>query len=360
MISALTPPQRLKLEVLERGISVDESAVSALTAGGSRPLVEHDYVTTGGLTIVLNGDIYVNAPVDYAFVETPAARLVVADGAFALESDRGRFDVRVLPLPGYLLPKDKAPHGIMTHADRVRISPIDGCACSCRFCDWPLMPYAILEVDELMEGLRTAMSDTALPPRHVLVSGGTPRLDDRAYMDEVYMSTIAASPVPVDVMLMPRDGHAFVERLVKAGVSGFSINIEVFDRQIAKALCPNKEHVGLDGYAEFISFAVESVGGRAAGRVRSSLLLGLEPLESTLEGVRLLAGLGCDIVLSPFRPAEGTELASTPTPSADLMEQAFVEARAIAREHGVVIGPRCIPCQHNTIAFPDGDAFYYS
>jgi len=360
MEEALAAARRLKLDVLERGISVEPSALEILTGSGEHQLVEHDYVTTGGLTLVLEDDIYVNAPVDYAFCESPAAVLVHRADGFHLDSDAGSFPARVLPLPSYLSPKDSAPRGIMTHADRIRVSPIDGCACSCRFCDWPLIPYATLDTDVLMAGLAVAMQDLSLPPRHVLVSGGTPRPADRPFMDDVYLRAIEASPVPVDVMLMPRDGTSLVDRLVDAGVFGFSVNIEIFDHATAAALCPNKEHVGLSGYADFISYAVERTGGRGTGRVRSLLLVGLEPPQSTLEGVRFLAELGCDPVLSPFRPAEGTELASTPPASADLMERVYLEGLEIARNHGVVLGPRCIPCQHNTVAFPDGDAYYYS
>jgi len=360
MSSNLTTARRLKLDVLERGISIEPDALAMLTGSGAHQLVEHDYVTTGGLTLVLGDDIYVNAPVDYAFCANPAATLTYGTKGYALEDGIASIPARVLPLPGYLFPQTTAPRGIMTHADRIRISPIDGCSCSCRFCDWPLVPYATLDTDGLIDGLAIALDDLTLPARHVLVSGGTPRPGDRPYMDDVYMRAIKASPVPVDVMLMPRDGTGLVDRMVDAGASGFSINLEIFDRPTALALCPNKEHVGLDGYAGFIAHAVERTGGRGTGRVRSLLLVGLEPPESTLEGVRFLAELGCDPVLSPFRPADGTELASTPPASADLMEQVYLEGREIAENLGVRLGPRCIPCQHNTVAFPDGDAYYYS
>ncbi len=360
MMRRLTAAQRLKLDILERGVGVGTEALAALTIDGTRPLVEHDYVTTGGLTLVIDHDIYINAPVDYSFCGDPAATVGFEDGTFVLENESARYPAQVLSLPGYLWPKDDAPRGMMTHADRIRMSPIDGCACSCRFCDWPLLPYATLPIDGLIDGLKIALGDTALPPRHVLVSGGTPRGGDREFMNTVYEETVRSSPLPVDVMLMPRDGHELIDRLVDAGVAGFAINLEVFSRETAAALCPNKEFVGLDGYADFISHAVERTGGSGSGRVRSLLLVGLEPEETTLEGVRFLAELGCDPALSPFRPAENTELADVPPPTADFMESVYLEASGIAEQYGVELGPRCIPCQHNTIAFPDGDGFYYS
>jgi hypothetical protein len=361
MTSRLAPLERLKLDILEKGVAVSEEAAEALTGGGSHPLVEHDYVTTGGLMLVLGDDIYVNAPVDYSFVHEPFAEIGLDTAGYTMQTNGAKLPVRVLPLPDYLEPRDAAPAGIMTHADRIRISPIDGCSCNCRFCDWPLVPYGTLDLDSLVKGLHVAEADGALSAKHVLISGGTPRPEDRPFMDSVYERAIRESSLPVDVMLMPRDGHGLVDRLVDAGVAGFAINLEIFDRAIAARTCPNKERVGLDAYADFIAHAVTRTGGPGTGRVRSLLLVGLEPPESTLEGVRFLAELGCDPVLSPFRPADGTELENEPPPTADLMEDVYLEARAIAESAGVKIGPRCIPCQHNTVAFPDGtDAFYYS
>ncbi len=92
-----------------------------------------------------------------------------------------------------------------------------------------------------------------------------------------------------------------------------------------------------------------------AGRVRSLLLVGLEPARSTLDAVDFIAALGADPVLSPFRPAEGTELARVRPSSASLMEDVHAEAHSIAQRHAVRLGPRCIPCMHNTVTFPDGD-----
>jgi hypothetical protein len=357
---SLHPLRRLKLEILEKGIAVEPAALAMLTAGGERALVEHDYVTTGGLTLVLDDDIYVNAPVDYAFCDQPAGVLRLDGDGFALSANAQSHTVSVLPLPAYLSPRERAPHGIMTHADRVRISPIDGCACRCRFCDWQLIDYATVPLEGLMTGLRTALDDPELPPRHVLVSGGTPRAADRTFMDEVYLAAIRTCDLPVDVMLMPRQGTGLVDQLIDAGVTGFSVNLEIYSRTLAARLCPQKEAVELEGYAKFIEHAVGRTGGRGSGRVRSLLLLGLEPLESTLDGVRFLAELGCDPVLSPFRPAQGTVLANEPPPSAAFMEEAYLAAREIATAHGVELGPRCIPCQHNTITFPEGDAYYRS
>ncbi len=52
-------------------------------------------------------------------------------------------------------------------------------------------------------------------------------------------------------------------------------------------------------YLDFIAGASEEFG---LGKVRSLMLVGLEPVEDTLRGVEELAKRGCDPILSPFRP----------------------------------------------------------
>jgi hypothetical protein len=167
---------------------------------------------------------------------------------------------------------------------------------------------------------------------------------------------LEASRIPFDVMLMPREKTEIIDRLVEWGATGLSINLEVYSDAKARELTPQKERQGHDGYSRAWSRAVEVLG---AGRVRSLLLVGLEEPGETLRGVEFIASHGVDPVLSPFRPAANTPLAGIRPPSADLMERIYQESLAIVERYGVELGPRCIPCQHNTVVFPDGSNAYY-
>ncbi len=111
-----------------------------------------------------------------------------------------------------------------------------------------------------------------------------------------------------------------------------------------------KNGVGREQVLDFIEEAARVFG---LGKVRSLLMLGLEDLDDTLAGVQALAERGCDPVLSPFRPDLLTPLAEHPPPSAELMREAWLRsAEIVDRYPGVYLGPRCFPCQHNTLAFP--------
>ena len=121
---------------------------------------------------------------------------------------------------------------------------------------------------------------------------------------------------------------------------------------------PLKHRLGLSRYGKAIERAVRATGG--SGKVRSLILVGLESVESTLAGVEFLAQRGCDPVLSPFRPANGTPLQRQRPSSPEELQRVYLEASIIADSYGVMLGPRCIPCQHNTLTFPEGDGYYRS
>lgn len=354
----------IKTSCFSRGVRVTPRAEEVLTHGGKVPLSIHEYATTGGVTFVMDGRVFVNAPFDEPFCADAEVALDVGEDGegFEVSYGRERLPVEVLPLPGYLgvLGEDGRPVSdvVMSHADRARVSPVGGCSFSCGFCDLAGKRYSRRPAASLLHALRVAMDDKNLPVRHVLVSGGTPLPGDQAWFEESCASVARGARVPVDVMMTPRADLSFVDALVDAGVHGFAINLEVYGEGPSRSYAPQKAKLGHGIFGAAIARAVERTGGR--GRVRSLLIAGLEPASSTLEGVEFLARLGCDPALSPFRPARGTALSHLPPPTAGFLDDLYARARDVAESYGVKLGPRCIPCQHNTLTFPDGAGYHFS
>jgi hypothetical protein len=259
----------------------------------------------------------------------------------------------------------------VTHTDRVRVSPISGCAWKCKFCDLPYeFAYRKKHADNLLEVIRVAQRDPLSPARHVLISGGTPRApiparpgrpgsDDEAWIDGVFEHLAERSPLPVDVMMPPRRDLGHPAWLRGVGVTGVSINLEISDPDRARALAPAKAKVGREHSLRYIEHAVEAFG---VGFVQSLLVFGsaIEPLESTLRGVRSLVERGCVPVLSAFRPHHLTPLADAPAASYEEMVDVLARATEICVQvdNGVLPGPRCIACCHNTVTIPDDSPFY--
>jgi pyruvate-formate lyase-activating enzyme len=360
---ALSLIQQLKTSCLSRGISITKDASDSLTEGGNVPLSIHEYATTGGVTLELDGAVFVNAPFDEWFCDSPESTLDIdkLTGEYFVTFRGESFSARILSLPGYLGKKDAHGYLIqdaaMSHADRVRISPITGCSFACKFCDSPISRnYSKRPLDQLLFAFSEAKQDKALPIKHAIISGGTPRPSDYSYYDEVCEMIIRNADIAVDVMMWPRPDN-IIDRLADWGVYGYALNIEVFDEEIARQLIPQKRRLGISVYAEGIERALQRTGGN--GRVRSLIIVGLEPPEKTLQGVEFLARLGCDPTLSPFRPGRGTILEHVRPPSPELLERVYLESSEIVERYGVKLGPRCIPCQHNTLTFPDDSGKYF-
>ena len=366
---SLTEAERLKFGLMSEGLAITAAAQSHIDrANGDRPMTPADYASTSGVILALEDDVWVNAPIatyNANFVSDPAFR-VVLDGDQLVVEGRGLSSLARFWLPPAYhgeLNESGEPYNsyAFTHADRVRISPIEGCAMTCKFCDLPYeFRYRRKSVEGLVDSVTRAVADAIQPAAHVLISGGTPRDEDFGYVREVYEAVISGFPdLPVDIMMVPIDDLLDLDWLQDIGVNELSINIEIFNRDIAHKVMRRKADQGLDHYLGFLERAAGVLGG---GRVRSMLLVGLEPIEDTLAGVEAIAERGCVPVLSPFRPDVSTPLRTTPPPDTAIMVDTYLRARDIALSHGVTLGPSCIPCSHNTMTLAQGggdDAFGY-
>jgi pyruvate-formate lyase-activating enzyme len=353
---------RLKAHCLSVGIQLADAASWRLSAGGEVPLTVHEYATTGGVTFRI-GDVFVNAPFDEWFCELSRARLDVNGDRFEVHFDDTVFACDVLQLPGYLDRINRLDHRVtdttMSHCDRIRVSPITGCSLDCGFCDFPALRYSRHAAEEVLASLEIAKADQNLPARHLLVSGGSPGPRHFEWFDTTLVEIIASSGLPTDVMMSPREGGTdHVRRFADAGAQGFSLNLEVFNDRRAEDVMPLKHRRSTPYLEDTIRAAVDRVG--SDGRVRSLVIVGLDEPADTLAAVKFLADLGCEPVLSPFRPARNTRLADFKPPEENLLLDVYGAAADIVAAAGLRLGPRCIPCQHNTLALPQGTGYYYS
>jgi hypothetical protein len=366
MTISLTAAERLKVGLLAEGLTIAASAQAYVDErNGGRPLTPADYASTSGVILALDDDVWVNAPIaahNPNFVASSPYELVL-DGASLAVRGRGLWSAARFWLPplwhGTLNPRGEPYNSYgFTHADRVRISPIEGCAMTCKFCDLPYeFRYRSKRIEGLLDTVRRAASDEVQPARHVLISGGTPRDADIGYVRDAYEATITGFPsLPVDIMMVPIDGLLDVVWLDRLGVSEISVNLEIFNREIARGIMRRKHDQGRDHYLGFLESASAVLGG---ARVRSMLMVGLEPAEDTLAGVEAIARRGAVPVLSPFRPDPSTPLRNAPPPDAALLVDVYLRARDICANLGMPLGPSCIPCSHNTLTFAtagSGDA----
>ncbi len=353
------PVHRLKIDLFATGIAVTEAAVTRLSGvNGTRPLTLADYASTSGITLRLPGDVWVNAPIhkhNPNFVTAPLHTLDVDGSGFVVRGDSGEVQAVPIPVPDYYAEanEDGDPYTsyAITHSDRVRISPVEGCAIACRFCDLPFeYRYRTKSARGLVDSVARALRDQALPARHVLISGGLPRPADYQWLRDIWAAVPAAFPsIEVDIMMVPAPGLLVPKELRAAGIAGLSINMEMWNQELAAKLMPGKARFGRERWLTLVEEAVSEFG---LGRVRSLLLVGIESVEDTLRAVDALAERGCDPVLSPFRPDPSTPMRNESPPSAEALVEVWERSMEIVHRHGVRLGPRCVPCMHNTLTFP--------
>jgi len=355
---SLTQAQQLKFRLLANGLSVSLAATRALHESlGDSEWTSADYASTSGLILCLEDHVWVNAPIkkfNPNFVGSTPYVLDRAGSGFVVHGAGLESSASYWPQPAY--------HGsiglyggwndyVFTHADRARLSPILGCSMTCKFCNIPYEDrYRTKPVKPLVDALRCALEDPLQPARHILISGGTPSLRDVEFLREVYRTVLREFPeVDVDIMMVPVGGLLNLDELDRLGVHQLSVNLEIYSEGVARKLMPNKHRQGLGMYLDFIEDAASVLG---QGRVRSMLMVGLEPLSETLRGVQALLERGGVPVLSPFRPDPATPLATMRPPSAADLEDVFLRATDLADTAGAELGPSCGPCTHNTLTLP--------
>jgi len=155
---------------------------------------------------------------------------------------------------------------------------------------------------------------------------------------------------------VPLPGLLRFDSLRDCGVKGVSINLELCNENVAHKLMPKKSSLPRQSWLEAIDQAVKVFG---LGAVRSLVLVGLELSDDTIGAVEVLSAHGCVPVLSPFRPHPATPLRSHPPPTVELLTEVYERSAEVAARHGMKLGPSCIPCQHNTLTFPDRSGYYF-
>lgn len=168
----------------------------------------------------------------------------------------------------------------------------------CRFCTFDSGRVSRLPKDDFGQTLRHLLV------RHpkvtsLAIGGGTPSLAD---MGARYYAGLAETAVALglatSVEMVPPSRTSDLDLLVDAGVSSLIMSLEIWDDQLRGEWCLGKGSVERRQYFEAWTYALARLG---PGRVSSVLLVGTEPLDSTLRGAESLIEAGIIPTLIPLR-----------------------------------------------------------
>ncbi len=193
----------------------------------------------------------------------------------------------------------------------------------CKFCTIPVSLKAgdtILEKtpEQVAEVVEAAEREGVI--RNILITTGTPESPDvgTERLVRIISKIREVSDLPIGVQFEPPTEERFIEEVAAAGANAVGIHIESADDKVREAICPGKHEYGpLSLYRHAWETALEYFD---RGNVSTFILYGLgESVPTTLAFIREIAELGIMPVVTPFRPALGSQLANyTPPYVSDL------------------------------------------
>ncbi|MGN0748309.1 MAG: hypothetical protein ACI4L1_01340 [Christensenellales bacterium] len=340
----------LKAYMLQDGLNITAEAKKVLDQQSDIWLMD-DYITCCGLTLHYNNE-YATIGIN----QNSNIKLIAQNGKLFIKNSDGILtQTEAITPPDYMrdeiiIEGKKICVYVNTYTDRVRLQLMSGCMNKCKFCNAKEFKYEFNSISGLEKALEIALSQSNV--RHILISSGSAKIEDLGKLTEMYeYFGKKYSQLDLDLMMTPRgfDSYtdntqyeAYLKHLKNIGISGLSINMELNSSDNLNYFCPEKAIIGHDNYIEFIKLAVKIFG---KNKVRSLLIVGLEPIEETLKGVEILASIGCNPVLSPLFPYGEANMA----PNAQLFIEAKEKSEEICKKYGIKMGPLCKPCSHNVL-----------
>lgn len=142
---------------------------------------------------------------------------------------------------------------------------------------------------------------------HLNLNSGTPRDTDEFInnFSSVIKKVKEKFNLRIYLQMCPCENYEILEIMKNSGVDSVSFNLEIFDDELRKEICPGKGKIKKDLYAEWFSRG-EKIFGR--GNVSSWLIAGLEPAESTKNGIDFILESGAIPFLTVFRPLKGSPM----------------------------------------------------
>jgi sodium-dependent dicarboxylate transporter 2/3/5 len=130
----------------------------------------------------------------------------------------------------------------------------------------------------------------------------------------------------VAVQVHPPKALSWIDRTYAMGVDALSFNLEIFDPDLLNRYCIGRSrYVGRERYLEALAHAAKVFPG---GTVWTDLVVGLEPLESTIEGIDTLTGMGVLPVIAMRRPVTAERSTIAPADVAPLLSHLHRAVRA--------------------------------
>lgn len=187
---------------------------------------------------------------------------------------------------------------------------------------------------------------------HVLLTGGCFAHEREVSVVEGILASIrrhrGVDRIPGTILPSPAKDDD-IKRYYDAGIQAIGYSMEIWDEALYRAICPGKaETTSHTQFLRSIESAVEVFG---RGNVYGVLVMGLEPKDTFLEGVKTLTGMGANVVPFVWSPNPGSRLAGHRAPSGKWYAEVIREAAGLVLEGGLPSGTEnhCYRCDGNNL-----------
>lgn len=207
------------------------------------------------------------------------------------------------------------------------------------------------ESEDIGEVAAAAFSEGQV--EHVLLTGGC---FDRhkevemlcAILDSIRRHT-GFDTIPGTILPSPARSKDDLKEYKEAGIRAIGYSMEIWDESLYKAICPGKsDSVSHDEFIKSIKTAVNIFG---EGNVYAVFVMGLEPKDTFLKGVKTATGLGANVVPFFWSPNPGSKLEGHRAPSSKWFVDTILEAAEIVYSAGLPAGTEnhCYRCDGNSL-----------
>jgi hypothetical protein len=207
------------------------------------------------------------------------------------------------------------------------------------------------DTEDIGEVAKAAFSEGAV--KHVLLTGGCFNRQKEIELVSDIIKSISKHTgldrIPGTILPSPPKNLDEIKKYHHSGIKAIGFSMEIWDDRLYQAICPGKSKgVSHEAFVDSIRTAVKIFG---EGNVYGVFVMGLEPRETLLEGVRVLTGSGANIVPFVWSPNPGSKLEGHRAPTSNWYLETILEAAEIVHKSKVPAGTEnhCYKCDGNSL-----------
>lgn len=206
------------------------------------------------------------------------------------------------------------------------------------------------DIQDIGEVAKAAWSEENV--NHIMLTGGCFSHEKEVTLVSEIIKSIknhtGFEKVPGVILPSPAKGDD-IKRYFETGINAIGYSMEIWDEKLYKAMCPGKsENTSHGEFTESIKKAVKIFG---EGNVFVALVMGLEPKETFLDGIKTLSAIGANIVPFVWSPNPGSKLEGHRAPASEWYFDVISEAAEIVYNNKIPSGieNHCYQCDGNSL-----------